>query len=132
LIACAGKAGPWPPPIIGVLGGPDEIGRAQEPVQGPCRIVRNIGREAELTAPPQHPRERGDACILDEPPLSMSPLRPRVWIEQIETRERSIRQPCEYVYGIAVVETNVQDGACLNGRERLGHAIHKWLYPNKA
>src|SRR6266481_4757642 len=43
LIAGAGKVRPGQTPVVGAFGGPGETGRADEALQRPGRVIRNVG-----------------------------------------------------------------------------------------
>src|SRR3974390_46467 len=75
LVASAGKARPWLAPIVGTLGGPHEVARADQPLQGPGRVVGPVGGEAKITARCQDAGERRDAVGLDEAALPVAGLR---------------------------------------------------------
>src|SRR3979490_3108639 len=42
LVARAGEARPGLPPVVGALGGPAEIGRAEQPLERPLGVVRPV------------------------------------------------------------------------------------------
>src|SRR4051794_18352134 len=62
----------------------------------------------------------------------MPALRPRIGIEQIETREARVGQPVEHVRGIAVVQPDVGEPALVDGGKRFRHPVDKRLYADEA
>src|ERR1019366_761380 len=78
LVARADETRPRQPPIIGALGGPDEIGRSQAALECPARIIGNIGHEAEFSARQQHPCDLDEARIPNEAPPPKPGLRPPI------------------------------------------------------
>src|SRR4051812_7520935 len=58
-VARHGVAVPGQAPIVGALGGPDEIARMQKMGEGPGAVIVDIADEAEFAAGLQHARHRG-------------------------------------------------------------------------
>ena len=81
------KAWPRATPIVGALSRPREIGRLDEVLERPCRIVRHIGCKMELAARPQDAGNGSKALVLNKTPFPMPPLRPRVRVDQIDARQ---------------------------------------------
>src|SRR5215831_19287492 len=81
------KAWPRATPVVGALGRPHEIGRLDEVLERPCRIVRHIGCKMELAARPQDAGNGSNALVLNKTPFPMPPLRPRVRVDQIDARQ---------------------------------------------
>src|SRR5262245_21553878 len=79
-----------------------------------------------------HARDGSDAVVLDEAPLPMPALRPRIGIDELDAGERARRQPAKHLGGIPVVEADVGEMLRGNGRERLGHAVDERLDADEA
>jgi uncharacterized protein (DUF2336 family) len=127
VIAGAGEIRPAFAPVVGALRGPGEIRRLDEMPQCPCSIVGDVGHEANIAAAPQDAGELRDSRVLNETPLPMPPLWPWIGMDQIDARQRRVRQPGEQRDGVVEMQSDIAQPRRLDGAERLGHAIDEGL-----
>src|SRR5882757_7794561 len=92
--------GPWQAPVGGALRGPGEIGRARKMRQRPCAVAVDIADEAKFAIRLQDARHGGDGCVLHEAPLPVSPLRPWIGMDQIDSRQRAGWRPGQQLRGV--------------------------------
>ena len=95
--------------------------------QRPCSIVGDVGHEPNIAAAPQDAGELRDSRVLNETPLPMAPLRPWIGMDQIDARQRRVRQPGEQRDGVVEMQADIAQPRRLDGGERLGHAIDEGL-----
>src|SRR5215475_9551421 len=88
LIPGAGEARPRSAPIVRTLGGPLEFACAHQVRQRPGAIVGPVGYEPKRSTRLERPRDGGDRCVLDEAALPVPAFRPRIRMDEIETRDR--------------------------------------------
>src|SRR5262249_21744795 len=84
---------PGQAPVVGSLGHPAELGRARKMTQGPRAIIGDVADETEFREWLEDTRYRGDRCILHEASFPVAALRPGIWVDQIDSRKGSRRQP---------------------------------------
>src|SRR5580704_11549244 len=119
VVARVDEAGPRFSPIVGALRRPFEIRRAQQALQGPGGIIGNIRHETECPAWSQdagEPRHRG---VLHEAPLPMPLFRPWIGVNQVDARQRVLRQPGKQVHGVVEMQPDVLQLAAFDSRECL-------------
>ena len=100
--------------------------------QRPVEIGRVIGRNAEFAAGLHLGRDQGERPVVHHPPLGMARLGPGVGMQQIDHRQRPVRQPAEHVERIAHVDPDIGQPLVADMAERLGDAIEERLAADEA
>ena len=100
--------------------------------QRPGDVVVDVADETEFAVRLQHARHRGDGCILHEAPLPVPPLRPRIGMDQVDSRQRLRRRPGHQFGGIAREQPDVADVVRLDLRQDLRHAVDVGLAADEA
>src|ERR1700730_2103156 len=62
----------------------------------------------------------------------MPPLRPWIGVNQIDARQRILRQPRQQVHGVIEMQPDVLQLAAFDGRKRFGHAVDERLDAEEA
>src|SRR5690606_15200056 len=80
-------------PIGSPISDPAKVRVTSEMLQRPSRIVCPVSREAQLRTRLHHPRQFIQKLTLDQPPLVVARLRPRIRKKDVDQIQRRIRQP---------------------------------------
>lgn len=107
LVARFGPVGGARAPVAGAPRGPREIGRLEDVLEHPGEIVRMVGREPQLGAVPQHPRQLGEPRRPDQPPLVVPGLAPRIGEQHEGAADRSFGQRREQRRRLAVKDADI-------------------------
>src|SRR6185437_16931237 len=100
--------------------------------QRPRAIIVDIADETKFASRLQRPRHGSDGGVLYEAPLPVAPLRPWIWVNQIDPRQRSRRRPCQQLRGVARKQTDVADVMGLDLRQYFRHAVDIGFAADKA
>jgi hypothetical protein len=100
--------------------------------QRPGDVIVDIANKAKFARRFQHPRHRGNVCLLHEAPLPVPPLRPWIGVDEIDAIQRLRRRPCQQFGGIAREQFYIADVVCLDGAEDFGHAVDIGLAADEA
>ena len=89
---------------------------------------------AKRNSPPrlEDARQPLEAVVLDEAPLPVPPLRPRIGIEQVDARERARRQPVDECAGVAEMQADIAEPVGVDGGERLGDGVEEGVAADEA
>ncbi len=94
-------------PVVGIRRLPGEAAMRCAGEQRPVDVAVYVRREAENPSALQYPSEPVEIDRADEAPLPVLLLRPRVGIEEIDPRQRCVRQPVEQLRRVVVVDAQI-------------------------
>ena len=87
--------------------------------------MRDVAREAHRAAFRDDARDTLYPVVGNEAALPVAPLRPRIGIEQIDTREGCIGQPVEQFACVAEMQANICQRILFNCDQRFGDRVDK-------
>ena len=112
--------------------GPAKMRRSDEPPQGPAGVVVDIGDETQFPARLNHPGERLDHGVGNDPTLVVSPFRPRVGIMDEDAGKEGVRRGLDDRLGVAAPQPDVDKILALDPRQGGDNAIEERLAADQA
>ena len=93
--------------------------------RSPADIIINVGGKAKLPAGADHTRQFVEECLINNPPLALPTLRPRVGIEEKDSIKAGLRERIQHVSPVTAQQPDIRDVLGLDRTEQFRNAIEK-------